>query len=179
MKAVLLNGSPREGNSYTALAALKKGFAHIEDLVIEEIAAGDVSVSPCLACEVCHDSGMCVFDDDTNEIMDDIVSADVIVFATPVYWWGITAQLKLIIDKFYSRSSQLMECKKQVGIIVVGQRPVEDTQYALIRKQFECISDYLGWDIAFYNAYSAYDAGDLAENADAIAELEGLWKEIK
>ena len=69
MKAVLLNGSPREGNSYTALAALKKGFTHIEDLVIEEIAAGDVSVSPCLACEVCHDSGMCVFDDDTNEIM--------------------------------------------------------------------------------------------------------------
>ena len=179
MKALLLNGSPREGNTYAALAALKKGFANIENLTIKEIAANDVSVSPCLACEVCRDSGECVFDDDTNDIMDAVVGADVIVFATPVYWWGITAQLKLIIDKFYSRSSQLMECKKQVGIIVVGQMPVDDTQYEIIRKQFQCISDYLGWDIAFCNAYSAYDARDLENNADAINEIEGLWKEIK
>lgn len=179
MKALLLNGSPREGNTYAALAALKKGFANIENLTIKEIAANDVSVSPCLACEVCRDSGECVFDDDTNDIMDAVVGADVIVFATPVYWWGITAQLKLIIDKFYSRSSQLMECKKQVGIIVVGQMPVEDTQYEIIRKQFQCISDYLGWDIAFCNTYSAYDARDLENNAETINEIEGLWKEIK
>ena len=179
MKALLLNGSPRKGNTYAALEALKKGFANIDGIEIQEILASDTAVSPCLACESCKDGSGCVFDDDTNDLMDAVVDADVIVFATPVYWWGITAQLKLIIDKFYSRGDQLAECKKQVGVIVVGQLPRENTQYEIIRKQFECISGYLGWDIAFCNTYSAYDASDLIRNEEAMAEIEGLWKKIK
>ena len=41
----------------------------------------------------------CVAADDTNRVIDSLVDADMIVFGTPVYWWGMTAQLKLVIDK--------------------------------------------------------------------------------
>ena len=178
MKALLLNGSPRQGNTYAALEALKKGFANIEGLEVGEIEATNVDVSPCVACDTCADTGKCVFDDDTNEVIEAVLEADMIVFATPVYWWGITAQLKLIIDKLYSKSSALKEVSKKVGIIAIGEAEQDDPQYGLIAKQFDCICDHLGWDIVFCNTYTAGDVSDLAGNEAAIAEIEGLWKTI-
>lgn len=178
MKALLLNGSPRQGNTYVALETLKKGFTNVKELEVGELAATDVDVSPCVACDTCGETGKCIFDDDTNEVVEAVLEADMLVFATPVYWWGITAQLKLIIDKLYSKSSQLKECSKKVGIIALGEADQDDPQYGLIAKQFECICDHLGWDIVFCNTYTAGEAGELAKNAKAIAELEDLWKNI-
>ena len=178
MKALLLNGSPRQGNTYTALEALKKGFANIEGMEVGEIEATNVDVSPCVACDTCGETGKCVFDDDTNEVVAAVEEADVIVFATPVYWWGITAQLKLIIDKLYSRCEPLKETSKKVGIIAIGEAEQDDPQYGLIAKQFDCICEYLGWDIVFCNTYSAGAVGELAADEKAMAEIEGLWKNI-
>ena len=178
MKALLLNGSPRQGNTYAALEALKKGLANIEGLEVGEIEATNVDVSPCVACDTCGETGKCVFDDDTNEVIAAVEEADVVVFATPVYWWGITAQLKLIIDKMYSRGAALQAAKKKVGIIAIGEADQEDIQYELIAKQFEAICGYLGWEITFCNTYTAAAVGDLAANENAMAEIEGLWKTI-
>lgn len=179
MKALLLNGSPRQGNTYTALEALKKGFANIEGLEVGEIEATNVDVSPCVACDTCGETGKCVFDDDTNEVVEAVLEADMVVFATPVYWWGITAQLKLIIDKLYSRGAALQAAKKKVGIIAIGEADQEDVQYELIAKQFEAICGYLGWEIVFCNTYTAGAVGDLAADEKAIAEIEGLWKTVQ
>lgn len=178
MKALLLNGSPRQGNTYAALEALKKGFANIGGLEVGEIEATNVDVSPCVACDTCGETGKCVFDDDTNEVVAAVEEADIIVFATPVYWWGITAQMKLIIDKLYSRCEPLKETTKKVGIIAIGEAEQEDPQYRLIAKQFDCICDYLGWDIVFCKTYSAGAVGELAADEKAMAEIEELWKNI-
>ena len=178
MKALLLNGSPRKGNTCAALDALKRGMENISGAEIREVAAAEVSVSGCIACEQCADAGKCVFDDDANWIVDAVVEADVVVFATPVYWWGVTAQLKLIIDKLYSQGSRLKECSKKVGIIVIGEAAQDDPQYEIIARQFECICDYLGWDIAFCSTHTAGAADELAGNAAAMAEMKGLWKTL-
>lgn len=105
-------------------------------------------------------------------IVDKIVDADLLVFATPVYWWGITAQLKMVIDKCYCKGAYLKN--KKAGIIVVGGAETNDKQYELIKGQFDCISGYLSWDLLFYNAYSATQTDDLANNESAIKELESL-----
>ena len=105
-------------------------------------------------------------------IVDKIVEADVVVFATPVYWWGITAQMKMVIDKCYCKGALLKN--KKAGIIVVGGAETDDKQYKLIKSQFDCISEYLAWDILFYNAYSATKTDDLANNESSIRELEHL-----
>lgn len=177
MKALLFNGSPRRhGNTYTALEALKNGLKNVENLQVREIRADDVSVSLCIACQQCGTDSSCVFDDDTNDIVNAVMESDIIVFATPVYWWGMTAQLKVIIDKFYSQCSKMHELKKKVGIIVIGEAEQSDTQYRIIPKQFECICDYLGWDIAFSGTYTAAEPGDLAKDTEAMTELENVWK---
>lgn len=177
MKAILFNGSPREGNTCTALNALRKGLEHISDLEIQEIKAADVNVSPCIACDTCGSNSHCVADDDTNDIIDAVVEADILIFATPVYWWGVTAQLKSIIDKFYSQAEKL-HTKKKVGTIIIGEAEQNDPQYQLIPKQFACICDYLGWDVAFSATYTALNTDDLAKSADALKEIEELWKTL-
>lgn len=107
-------------------------------------------------------------------IVDKIENADMIVFASPVYWWGITAQLKMVIDKCYCKGALLKN--KKVGTIIIGADAVTGVQYELIQKQFACIADYLAWDIVFSKSYSADKADDLAKNQEAISELENILK---
>ena len=99
-----------------------------------------------------------------------------ILFATPVYWWGMSAQLKLIIDKCYCRGLQLKN--KKVGTIVVGGSPIDSIQYELIDKQFSCMAKYLSWDMVFQKSYYATDSDELAKNKDSIKELENIGENL-
>ena len=170
MKILVLNGSPRKGNTLTAINAFAKGVSDNHEL--EVVDTYKLKVAPCTGCGVCQCYKGCVAKDDSNMIVDKIVEADVVVFATPVYWWGITAQMKLVIDKCYCKGAYLKN--KKVGIIVVGGANTNDKQYELIKGQFDCISGYLSWDLLFYNAYSATKTDDLANCQSAIKELEPL-----
>lgn len=176
MKVLIFNGSPRKGNTCVAIDAMEKGMDAAGGFDVEEIKADAVGVSGCIACLQCGCEGDCVFDDDTNDIMDAVEAADVIIFATPVYWWGMTAQLKMIIDKFYCRFEKLNRMTKKVGVIVIGEAEQGDPQYQIIPKQFECICECLGWDMLFAKTYTAGEAGVLAEDKDAVAELEGIYE---
>ena len=178
MKALLLNGSPRKGNTHTALNVLKTGLSNIPELEICQIDTTSVAVAHCIACEYCKDHSACAVNDDTNAVINAVAEADVLIFATPVYWWGMSAQLKVIIDKFYSQQKRLLASKKKVGLIVIGQLSTDNLQYSIITKQFECICDYLGWELVFCNNYSAYSKDDLKKSKAAILELDQLWKKI-
>lgn len=179
MKVLLLNGSPRRGNTYAALEAVKRGAAEVSNIEINQIDAGEVSVSPCIACETCGCEGDCVFDDDTNDVIDAIAAADTLVFATPVYWWGITAQLKVIVDKMYSKCRSLEGTGKKVCLITIGEAATDEPQYELIRRQFECICDYLGWELVFSDSYSAAAPDELAKDSQAVSRLEELGRGFK
>lgn len=174
MKVLFINGSPRQGNSLTAIETLKNELETGYNLEISVLNAYDAEISSCIACDVCKKSGRCVFEDDTNDVIDRIVDSDALIFSTPVYWWGIPAQLKLIIDKFYSRQKILSSSHKKVGLILCGQLDPDNIQYRLISDQIKSICDYLTWDMVFTSAHSAYDASDLSENDAAIGKIKAL-----
>ena len=109
MKIVIINGSARKGNTLTAINAFIKGASEKNE--IEIIEPDKLNIAPCKGCGVCQCSKGCVDKDDTNPTIDKIAAADMILFATPVYWWGMSAQLKLIIDKCYCRGLQLKNKK--------------------------------------------------------------------
>ena len=157
-----------------ALAGIKSGWLHNE---IEMISPDKLHIAPCKGCKACQCHKGCVDQDDTNPTIDKIAAADMILFATPVYWWGMTAQLKLVIDKCYCRGLQLKG--KKVGIIVTGGAPVDNVQYELIRKQFECMAGYLSWEVLFFKTYSANAKDELEKNTEAMEELEKLGQDVK
>lgn len=178
MNILLLNGSPRKGNTMTALNALKEALAQIPEAEVTEILAAEKTIVPCKACDACGSMSRCIFADDSPEINAAIEAADAIVFATPVYWWGMSAQLKLIIDKFYAREAKFKTPKK-IGTIVVGEAETSDPEYDLIAKQIHCIADYLGWETVFQKSYSANKPKDLAADEAALAEIRELATLLK
>jgi len=181
MNVLILNGSPRKGNTLTAIKAIRRGLEARPDAAEIEVTQIDTegkNIIPCKACNACGCMSRCIFADDSPEINEAVEAADAIIFATPVYWWGITAQLKLVIDKFYARASKFAGTGKKVGTVVIGEAELDDAEYEIIQKQFECIADYLGWEIAFAKSISADKPKDLAGDEAMLAELEKLGAAI-
>lgn len=172
MKIVIINGSARKGNTQAAIDAFVRGAQAKNE--IEIIEPDKLQIAPCKGCGTCQCQKGCIDQDDTNPTIDKIAAADIILFTSPVYWWGISAQLKLVIDKCYCRGALLKG--KKAGLIVVGGSPVDNIQYELINKQFDCIADYLAWDMLFKKSYYAREKDDLTKDAAAVKELEELGK---
>ena len=168
MKVLIINASPRKGNTFAAVNAFAEGVPSNNEIEILE--AYKYNISPCRACLACENKKGCIAKDDTNLVIDKIEAADVIIFATPVYWWGMSAQLKLIVDKFYCKQGLLKG--KKIGVIAIGASPVSNVQYELIHSQFDCIAKYLGADIFMKKSYSAGGKDELQNNAEIIAELK-------
>jgi len=178
MKIVVIKGSPREGNTKDLLDAFVKGATDAE---ISYFDLGNCTVLPCEACNTCGKlEGKCKHDDETNEIFSKIEKADAVVFGTPVYWWGISAQLKAVIDKMYVYNSINYNVpSKKIGLISVGALEVGAIQYELISKQFECICDFLKWDLCFDESFSAYEIGDIRKDAAILEKCEKLYEKFE
>ena len=173
---LVLSTSLRKNSNSEALAdAFAKGAMEAGHTV-QKVSLRKKTIGFCTGCFACQKNGSCIIRDDAVEIVRQMHDADVIVFATPVYWWGMSAQLKLIIDKCYCKGLHLKN--KKVGVIVVGAARVGSIQYELISKQFQCMADYLFWDMLFIKSYSASDRADLSNNTDAIAELKELGSNL-
>lgn len=174
MKIVIVNGSARKGNTLSAIQAFREGISKENE--VEVISPDQLYIAPCKGCGACKCTNGCVDQDDTNPTIDKLVSADVIVFATPVYWWGMTAQTKLIVDKCFCKAEHLKG--KKVGVFIIGAASTDSIQYELIQKQFGCIANYLSWDMVFLKAYSAYDRTDLRNNVDVVNEIKTLGNNL-
>ena len=102
-KIVIITGSPRkDGNSFAMTNAFIQA-AEAKGHQITRFDAAMKNVGGCHACETCFKTGKaCSFDDDFNVIAPHILDADAIVYAMPVYWYSIPAQIKGVIDKVFS-----------------------------------------------------------------------------
>ena len=180
MNILILNGSPRtNGNTATAIQAFVKGISASHDVTI--IRAYDQKITGCLNCNACKkNGGRCVVPDGSAEWIDQVNHADVIVFASPVYWWGISAKAKLALDKFYSKDEAWHDpsVRKKLAVIAVGADALSGIQYRLIEDQFKSIAEFLGWDFLFSKAIQAADIQDLSKNSDMLAQLEACGKSL-
>lgn len=180
MKVLLLNGSPRVGgNTDTALNAIKEGFLQVENAEVELINLRDCSILGCKGCNYCKTTnGVCITKDDGQVVADKVVDADVVIFGSPVFWWGISSQLKTALDRVYMKGGLLVQKPKKIGIVAVGSATLDDPEYEIIGKQFECISEYLKWDLVAKKFISATEKSDLAKDEEKVASLKELYKKF-
>lgn len=102
-KVLILEGSPRlKGNS----CILSDEFARSAEeagYTVEKIPVARKKVAGCLGCNACYrNDGICVQKDDMAEIREKMLEADVIVLASPIYFYSMTAQMKAVIDRTYA-----------------------------------------------------------------------------
>ncbi len=101
-KVLIVSGSPRRGNSdmlCDEFARGAKGAGH----QVEKVDLRKKKVGFCTACYRCSDSGRCCIDDDVPGIVAKMEDADIIVLASPVYFYSVDAQMKALIDRTVSR----------------------------------------------------------------------------
>jgi multimeric flavodoxin WrbA len=99
MKVLGIYGSPRkDGNSDRLLDEALKG-AQAAGAEVSSIYCRELKMSGCLECGGCDKTGKCVIDDDMQLVYPKLLEADVIILASPMFFYGLTAQSKALIDR--------------------------------------------------------------------------------
>lgn len=130
-KIVVVCSSPRRhGNSEILVDQFIKGAQEAGNEV-EKIILNDYTIKSCIACEYCrHHDNQCIHKDQANEVIEKIIQSDIFVLATPIYFGSLSAQLKILIDRFFAREYEIRESikrKKAYLILTSGTKNIEDT----------------------------------------------------
>lgn len=140
-KVLILSGSPRKGGNSDLLCDEFGRGAQESGNEVEKIRIAAKKIVPCSACYYCRDhSGTCVYRDDMAEVLQKMIEADVLVLASPVYFYSIDAQLKAVIDRTVSR---WLEVKNKEFYYIITMADEEsasaDTTLACFRGYADCV----------------------------------------
>jgi len=112
MKVLGIYGSPRKGgNSDTVLDAVLAGAAD-NGAELKKLFVRDMIFSGCIECGSCDTTGICALRDDMTSVYDELVASDIIVLASPVFFYGVTSQVKALVDRSQALWSRRMLAKK-------------------------------------------------------------------
>ncbi|MDO4556589.1 MAG: flavodoxin family protein [Lachnospiraceae bacterium] len=173
MKILILNGSPRaNGNTKQMIDAFTEGAMSAKHQV-DIVDVCKKNIKGCLACEYCHSKGRgeCVQKDDMQEVYGLLKEAEMLVIASPIYYHGISGQLKCVIDRFYSAAypSKPPHLKKSAIILSSGASRQYDG--ALFSYQGDFL-DYLGLEnMGIFTVPGSVSTSKLEELRKAGASL--------
>ena len=103
MKIVVLSGSPRKGANTDTMVEAFAETARESGNTVEVVRVASKKIAGCLGCQYCFaHEGTCVQKDDMVNVIESLKDADMVVFASPIYWFDITAQEKAVIDRLYA-----------------------------------------------------------------------------
>ena len=176
MKILVITGSPRKnGNSNILADNFVKGAQDAGHTVLRFDSAFK-NIHPCIACNKCGMNGECAFKDDFEFVKENIADADAVVFASPVYYFGISAQLKTVIDRFYAINEQI-HVHKKAALILTYADSAQKTAQPII-SHYETMLGYLGWEDAGQIAASGVWAAGSVNNTNYPKMAYELGKNI-
>jgi len=101
-EVLILNGSPRENGNTAVLAGRVAAGAREAGAHVHSVSLHSLDIRPCDACDTCREQrNGCIVEDDMQPLYPELVAADAILLASPVYWFTYSAQLKVCIDRWY------------------------------------------------------------------------------
>jgi multimeric flavodoxin WrbA len=144
---VILSGSPRRGSNTDQLTEAFIDGAKAAGKEISLFHVADLQIGGCRGCNHCFKvQGVCVQKDDMLPILDALRNADALVLASPVYYFGVTAQIKLAIDRFYALMQEGMPVKRAALLMTCGDVSNDAAKSSI--SMFRQISAYLKWEEA-------------------------------
>ena len=145
MKIVVITSSPhpKEESTSIYLADRFTDGAKSAGHEVFTFDAANEETHPCRGCDKCGMDGPCIFKDAIeNKLMSKMLEADLIVLTTPLYYFGMSAQLKVIVDRFYSRTGKL-HGKKSI-MMATAYNSADWTMEALVN-HYETLVRYMEW----------------------------------
>ncbi len=173
----IFNGSPRRnGNTSFLVNTLNNGLDKSKYYPIN-IFLYDYTIEPCTDCRACKKGKLvCNVKDDMQELYKQIETSQIIVVATPIYWFGPTAKMKLLLDRlrpYYG--NQRLKGKKSILILPAG---VGEKDCDLTIEMFGRAFNSLGIDLIGSVTSKAYDIGESAKDENALNSMTNILSRI-
>ena len=176
---LVLTGSPRKGGNTDKLADAFIAGARQAGHAVTKFTTADKNIQGCIDCQQCFRKGSaCSIPDDFSQLAPLMEQADMVVFATPLYWFTFPMQLKAAIDKCYSffvgkRPLKVKEC----ALLVCGGGTDLQT-YEGIVKSYQLIVKFLNWkDSGVIIVPGLHDKDEILKT-DGLQRAETLGKSI-
>lgn len=142
MRICVLKGSPNRNGSSNMLAENFARGAKETGHEIVEIDAAHSNIAPCTGCIHCGYEGECILSDDMEEIRQEILKSDMLVFVTPLYYYGMSAQLKILVDRFCSRNSSIQMKNMKSALLTVAYN-ADDWTFDALEAHYDTLVRYL------------------------------------
>lgn len=183
-KIMIVNGSPRKRGNSSTLAGQVAAGAKSVGAQTESFYLHGLDIRPCNACDSCRKKkGVCIIKDDMQALYPKLRAADVLVMAGPVYWFTVSAQTKLFMDRLYAFGGDPAGYKalsrKKFGIVLTfaDADPFSSGAVNALRT-FQDAIGYLGAEIAGMVYGSAWKAGEIKSNKGLMDQAFDLGKRI-
>lgn len=182
-KICILNGSPRpNGNTKELIKSFMKGA----EAAGHEVTCFDLQKMKIHGCLGCCKGGKekdspCVQKDDMARIYPVYEKSDIVVLASPMYYWGISGQLKCAFDRLFAVAELTTnyENPKKDCILLMASEGNTESNFAPVRAFYEGLTSHLGWkNIGIVYAGGNMDTGDILNNPQQLEEAEKLGKSI-
>ncbi len=182
-QVLVILGSPRRmGNSSTLADRISRG-AKSTSAEVETLFLQDLEISPCRGCDTCqkHDSKGCAIEDDMQEIYPKLIKADAWVIASPVYWFTMSAQTKIFMDRCYALPAYAKNpfAGKRIAI-AMSYGDVDPVRSGCVNalRTFQDAFSYTRSKIVGMVYGSALKAGEIENNETLMWEAEELGKRL-
>ncbi|NMB78686.1 MAG: flavodoxin family protein [Methanomicrobiales archaeon] len=192
IKVLAIAGSPRRhGNSETLLDWMLGAMAQEKDVTVEKIALSEANIHPCNGCNACEKLNMCVQRDGMDTMDEKLISADVIILASPIFCMGIASQPKALIDRvqvFRSRKYVLRlpvvppERKgKRLGVFLASAGQNWDHVFDAAVPSVKCffhVIDVKDADISYLMVNGVDEKGAIEKHPTARADAAAMGKTV-
>jgi multimeric flavodoxin WrbA len=180
---LILKGSPRENGNSSTLADRTAAGAKDAGAKVESYDLHKLNIRPCDACDICQGDGggECIIDDDMQMLYPKLRAADAIVLASPIYWFTMSAQLKLCIDRWYAlEGSGGMGLKgKQLGVLLAyGDTDLYKSGAINAIRTFQDLCRYEGTELVGMVYGSAMEAGEIQNQENVTEDAYNLGQRL-
>ena len=181
-KVVVLLGSPRKKGNSTILANRIIKGAQEAGAEVETFYLNGMHIRPCQACYACQkkDSKGCAQDDDMQQIYPKLVEADAWVIASPVYWFNMSAQTKLFMDRCLALLAYGNQAFRKKIAIAMSYGDADPFRSGCINalRTFQDSFRYVGAKIVGMVYGSAMEAGEIESQTALLEEAEKLGQKL-
>jgi len=178
MRVIGLVGSPRKGGNTDLLVSRILDGASANKHLTEKVYLYPLDISPCIDCRNCQKGKFqCTIDDDMQLLYPKLETADVIVFGTPLYGYGSTGKMKLVMDRLrpYVASGKL---KGKKAIVVAPSEEGAEACDHLVG-MFKLSFEYLGIALADTMLVKAYEKAEVNKQPETLNNAFKLGKTLK
>jgi multimeric flavodoxin WrbA len=186
-KIVIVKGSPREFGNSAILAGQVAAGAEAAGAEVESFYLHGMDIQPCDACDSCQGSADmdCIIDDDMKILYPKLREVDAIVYASPIYWFTVSAQMKLFMDRCYGLGGETSEPEehvlagKCVGIVLTygGDDPFDSGAVNAIRT-FQDTFNYIPAEIVGIVYGAALEAGEIRKDQEVMGKAYELGNKL-